>query len=136
RNCRRRSARKSARSGRSTSSHKRPRRRPLRRRSRPRRQPPNRRRDRTSVVTQAAAPLARRLFSLFYEVLLLAAVLWLAALAYALVESALSVPHVRPLYHAYLVLVAGIYFAAQWSRGGQTLAMKTWRLKLERRDGG
>jgi len=75
-------------------------------------------------------------FSLFYEALLLAAVLWLAALAFALLESELSVPHVRPAYQAYLTLVSGVYFVVQWTRGGQTLAMKTWRLKLERRDGG
>jgi uncharacterized RDD family membrane protein YckC len=33
------------------------------------------------------------------------------------------------------VVVAGLYFATQWSHGGQTLAMKTWRLRLVRRDG-
>jgi uncharacterized RDD family membrane protein YckC len=66
----------------------------------------------------------------------LAAVLWLAALPLALFETELAVPHVRPAYQAYLALVAGVYFVAQWTRGGQTLAMKTWHLKLERRDGG
>ena len=83
-----------------------------------------------------AAPLARRLFSLFYEALLLAAVLWLAGFPLALIEGALGLPHVRPAYQAYLVFTAGLYFIVQWTRGGQTLAMKTWRLKLERRDGG
>ena len=31
----------------------------------------------------------------------------------------------------HLVLVLGIYFVWLWRRDGQTLAMKTWRLKLE-----
>jgi uncharacterized RDD family membrane protein YckC len=83
-----------------------------------------------------AAPLIARLASLLYEALLLAAVLWLAALPLALLETGLGLPHVRWLYQAYLVLVAGVYFVWQWLRGGQTLPMKTWRLKLERRDGG
>ena len=32
-------------------------------------------------------------------------------------------------------LVTGSYFVWQWLRGGQTLAMKAWRLRLERADG-
>lgn len=87
-------------------------------------------------MPDAAAPLARRLSSLFYEAILLAAVLWLAALPYTLLETALDMPHVRGAYQAYLAFAAGLYFVSQWTRGGQTLAMKTWRLKLERRDGG
>ena len=31
--------------------------------------------------------------------------------------------------------VAAAYFVWQWRRGGQTLAMKTWRLRLVTRDG-
>ena len=87
-------------------------------------------------MPEAAAPLVRRLYSLLYEAILLAAVLWLAALPYTLLESELDMPHVRPAYQVYLAAVAGLYFVWQWTRGGQTLPMKTWRLRLERRDGG
>src|SRR5688572_11510091 len=76
------------------------------------------------------APLPRRFASVVYEALLLAAVLFCAALPFAAVESALALPHARIAYQAYLALVAGLYFVWQWLRGGQTLAMKTWRLKL------
>ncbi len=31
----------------------------------------------------------------------------------------------------HIVLVLGLYFVWLWRRDGQTLAMKTWRLKLE-----
>ena len=88
------------------------------------------------AVPAPPAPLLRRLTSLFYEALLLVAVLWLAGLLFSLAERQLHVPHVRPVYQVYLVLVAGAYFAWQWVRGGQTLPMKTWRLKLVARDGG
>jgi len=37
----------------------------------------------------------------------------------------------RPLLQIYLVLVAATYFVWQWRRGGQTLPMKTWRIRLE-----
>jgi uncharacterized RDD family membrane protein YckC len=83
-----------------------------------------------------AAPLLRRGFSLFYDAVLLIAVLWLAALPLTFIETEFALPHVRPVHQAYFVLVAGVYFISQWVLGGQTLAMKTWRLKLERRDGG
>ena len=76
------------------------------------------------------AALPRRLASVAYEALLLAAVLFCAALPFAAIESALALPHARIAYQAYLALVAGLYFVWQWLRGGQTLAMKTWRLKL------
>jgi uncharacterized RDD family membrane protein YckC len=52
-----------------------------------------------------------------------------------MVELRLHATHVRPAYQLYLVLVAGAYFTWQWVRGGQTLPMKTWRLKLVSRDG-
>lgn len=35
----------------------------------------------------------------------------------------------------FLFLVLGIYFAGFWSRGGQTLAMKTWHIRLQGADG-
>jgi uncharacterized RDD family membrane protein YckC len=75
------------------------------------------------------APLFRRTLSLVYETLLLIAVLWCAGLFYALVEVRIIPTHLRGFYQAYLLAVAGIYFAWQW-RGGQTLPMKTWRMRL------
>jgi uncharacterized RDD family membrane protein YckC len=42
----------------------------------------------------------------------------------------------RLLFQAYLLLVAGAYFIWFWRRGGQTLAMKTWRLRLVDTRGG
>ncbi len=42
----------------------------------------------------------------------------------------------RASFQLYLLALAGIYFSWQWMHGGQTLPMKTWRLKLITRDGG
>jgi uncharacterized RDD family membrane protein YckC len=63
-------------------------------------------------------------------------VLWCAALPLAAAEAQFTIPHVRPLFQVYLAAVAGFYFTWQWVRSGQTLAMKTWRLRLTARDGG
>lgn len=81
------------------------------------------------------AALGRRYLSLFYEALLLAAVVWAAAFLYSAVEQSFKLVHVRPLFQVYLASVVGIYFVTQWVRGGQTLAMKAWRLRVERHDG-
>jgi uncharacterized RDD family membrane protein YckC len=39
------------------------------------------------------------------------------------------------IYCLYLFLVVGLYFVWFWTHGGQTLAMKTWRIRLVRQDG-
>ena len=42
----------------------------------------------------------------------------------------------RHVLQAFLFVVLGIYFIWFWSHGGQTLAMKTWHIRLVDRDGG
>lgn len=81
------------------------------------------------------AGLARRLLALLYELLLLAAVLLTGALPFVVVAEHLEPALRRPLFQVYLVALAGIYFAWQWLRGGQTLPMKAWRIRLVTRDG-
>jgi uncharacterized RDD family membrane protein YckC len=82
------------------------------------------------------APLARRLLSLIYEALLLAALLWCAALLFGAIEIEAGSRHARALFQAYLALVTGAYFTWQWTHGGQTLPMKTWKLRLVSVSGG
>jgi uncharacterized RDD family membrane protein YckC len=86
-------------------------------------------------VPLTEASLRLRVASLLYEALLLTAVLWCATLPVAALESSFGVAPLRAVYQFYLALVAGIYFVSQWTRGGQTLAMKTWHLRLVAREG-
>ena len=81
------------------------------------------------------ASLARRLLSLLYESLLLAAVLLTGALPFVTVAEHFEPALRRPLFQVYLVALAGTYFVWQWLRSGQTLPMKTWRIRLVTRDG-
>jgi uncharacterized RDD family membrane protein YckC len=80
------------------------------------------------------APLTRRLLALVYEALLLAAILWCAGLVYTAIEARLIGVHARLPFQIYLVLVTGAYFVWQWTHGGQTLPMKTWRLRIVAKD--
>ena len=84
----------------------------------------------------AAATFARRLGSLCYEVLLLAAVLFAAGWAFLAVEQLLPAALARPLFQLCLLTICAAYFVYCWTRSGQTLPMKTWRIRLVTRQGG
>lgn len=68
--------------------------------------------------------------SLVYEVLLLLAVLVIASFPVAPLVQAMPAPWGRHFQQLYLLVVAGGYLVWFWTHGGQTLAMKTWRIRL------
>jgi uncharacterized RDD family membrane protein YckC len=87
------------------------------------------------------AGLLRRLGALLYDTLLLAAVLMIATAlflpltggeAITSAGSPLLVWTYRGVLAGLVVLFHGIF----WTRRGQTLGMASWRLRLEREDGG
>ena len=65
-----------------------------------------------------------------YESLLLLAITFFAALLFLLASGGSADGWVRHVFQAYLFLVIGLYFAGSWRRQGQTLAMKTWSLRV------
>lgn len=81
------------------------------------------------------ATLARRALSLIYEALLLTALLLAGSLPFVMMTQGMDARLARPLLQAHLVVLAGAYFVWQWRRGGSTLAMKTWRLRVVTRNG-
>lgn len=80
--------------------------------------------------------IKRRLASMFYEVLLVSALLFIAAFIFVVATHNAQSPLIRFAFQAYLALVAGMYFIGFWLRGGQTLPMKTWHLRVEKSEGG
>lgn len=79
--------------------------------------------------------IGRRLASLLYDSLLVLAVIFIASFLFiSLVRDAQS-GLVRHVYQLYLLLVGSGYYIWFWLKSGQTLAMKTWRIRLERDDG-
>lgn len=78
----------------------------------------------------ALARLGRRLMSLFYESLLLFAIAFIASFPFHGATASDLDGWYRHAYQAYLFLVFGLYFHWCWLRGGQTLPMKTWKLRL------
>jgi uncharacterized RDD family membrane protein YckC len=85
--------------------------------------------------THQTAGLLRRALSLLYETMLLFAVWWAAGFLFVAVTHGTSSPWVRAAFQVYLLSVATVYFAWCWLRGGQTLAMKTWRIRVVAKNG-
>ncbi|MCP5278270.1 MAG: RDD family protein [Thiobacillus sp.] len=82
-------------------------------------------------MTEVEAPsVGRRLLCGLYDGLLLVALLLVATFPFVVLTQKLEPDLARHLLQAYLFLVAGCYFTLFW-RKGQTLAMKTWRLRME-----
>ena len=81
------------------------------------------------------ATLARRALALIYEALLLIAVVFIGSLPFVMLANAVDHGVARLLFQLYLAALTGFYFTWQWRRGGQTLAMKTWRMRLVTRAG-
>ena len=89
------------------------------------------------AIEQSIVPgIFRRLSSMAYEALLLAAVLAvLFIMPHVLIGAFTSHVASAPLLRAHLLLLLLLYFAWFWCNGGQTLAMKTWKIRLTTRTG-
>lgn len=84
------------------------------------------------MTARTATPgVGRRLLSLIYEILLLAAVALLAGGAAAALAQITNPAYTRLFTRIITVAACAAYFAWQWRRSGQTLPMKTWRMRLE-----
>jgi len=82
-----------------------------------------------------APSLRRRFACLAYEGVLLFAVLFFAEYLFASLTQQRHALYLRQAGMAFLFIVLGVYFVWFWSHGGQTLAMKTWRIRVVSRDG-
>jgi uncharacterized RDD family membrane protein YckC len=82
-----------------------------------------------------AATLGRRALALVYEALLLIALVFIGSVPFVMLTQDLNRGIERPLFQLYLVLLMGAYFTWQWRHGGQTLALKTWRMRVVTREG-
>jgi uncharacterized RDD family membrane protein YckC len=77
----------------------------------------------------------RRILCMIYEALLLFAVLFVAAFLFVYLTKYPQRPDLRPVLQIFLLGVTAGYFTWFWYKSGQTLAMKTWRIKLVNHDG-
>lgn len=87
------------------------------------------------------APLWRRLVALAYDGLLYVAllmaglVLAIPFVAFVVADDARTPLHNYVILQAYGFVVGAGFFGWSWTRGGQTLGMRVWRLQVRRLDG-
>ena len=94
------------------------------------------------MIQATTAPLIRRLAAIIYDLLLLLALFFVVGIIVAsittfLVNNGQAITESHPFYLIYqiyllsiLLLCGLIFFGWFWTHGGQTLGMKTWKLKL------
>lgn len=90
-----------------------------------------------AAMTMAPTPgILRRLAAFCYEGVLLFGVLMVSGLVYSGLTQQRHALQGKHGLQAFLFLVLLIYFSWFWSRGGQTVAMRAWHVRLIDSQGG
>ncbi len=83
-----------------------------------------------------AAGFGRRLMAMTYDFFLVTAVLMVGSFAFLALTGGEAVEGaIRTAYQVYLALLATGFYAFFWLRGGQTLGMQAWHLRVQQADG-
>lgn len=78
----------------------------------------------------APPSVRRRLAALVYEAVILFGIVFVAGYLFGTLTQQRNALEHRNLLAAWIALVVGVYFVWCWTHGGQTLPMKTWRVRL------
>lgn len=81
-------------------------------------------------ITIRPIGLMRRMMIMFYDAMLLVAVLFFASIPVAVAFQITPEHPLYPLYIIYIYLVGFVFFGWCWTHGGQTLGLKTWKIRL------
>ncbi|MBY0574076.1 MAG: RDD family protein [Undibacterium sp.] len=87
----------------------------------------------TPIESQNSYPtpsLTRRLVCMIYEALLVFGVIVFTHVIHAIATQSFDPTKYHYSRLALLFFTCGAYFVYFWTRGGQTLAMKTWKIRL------
>ena len=88
-----------------------------------------------SLKQLPTAGLVRRLLAAVYDLLLVMAICVVAGFVALPVIIIFEVKTGNPYFRAYLFFIIFAFFAWFWIRGGATLGMRAWRLRLIQPDG-
>jgi len=72
--------------------------------------------------------LLRRSFAFLYDALLLIALYFIVTALLLAFNDGNSIQH--PAFYVLLWLLGGVFFTSFWRRGGQTLGMRAWQIRL------
>ena len=89
----------------------------------------------TSAQDYPPASLAKQLAAMVYDSLLIFAVLFLAT-ALVLIFNRGEAIVASPLFSLYLILILFSFYAWFWTKSGQTLGMRVWKIRIVSEFGG
>jgi uncharacterized RDD family membrane protein YckC len=81
------------------------------------------------------ASLGRRFAAIFYDILLVFALMFLGTLPFIAARGGEPVSPGNVPYQLTMLLIAYLFFTGYWCRHGRTLGMQSWRLMVETPDG-
>ena len=84
----------------------------------------------TESTDEVYGSLARRLAALLYDALIVLALWMLTGAVVLIFTDGEAVPAGTIWFRCLLLAVTALFFTGFWTRGGQTLGMRAWRLKL------
>ena len=91
--------------------------------------------SRSNLSEQQTASLIKQLAAMVYDSLLIFSVLF-AATAIALVFTGGEAIVSNPMFNLYLIIVVFSFYAWFWTRSGQTLGMRVWKIRIVSEFGG
>lgn len=74
--------------------------------------------------------LMRRFAAIFYDLLLLISVLFLATALILPFNEGEAIKSHREIYTLYLFVVSFVFYGWFWTHGGQTLGLRAWKLQI------
>lgn len=74
--------------------------------------------------------LPRRFGAIIYDSIAIIALLFFATLPIVIILEGQAITAENPFYFCYLLLISFFYFAVSWTRGGQTLGMRAWKIRI------
>ena len=94
----------------------------------------------SATATDVYCPLWRRLIALVYDLLAVVAIVMVVGYVCQRVTGGTLVstdghPHIAWWYQPLQAVIVSAYFLASWLRGGQTLGMRPWRIRVTDADG-
>jgi len=87
-----------------------------------------------SKTSKEHVSLLRRFGAIFYDAFLLLTVLFVASFLIVIPTGIKPEDPYFFLFQIYIFVIAYLYFAWCWTRSGQTLGMRTWKMKVVNED--
>ena len=83
-----------------------------------------------------SASLPRRAAAIFYDLLLFTGLVMVVTLGLVLFRGGEAIPPASGWYEALLLAAHFAFFGISWTRGGQTIGARAWKLRVAAMDGG